>query len=97
MVSKRSALDIEWSLFRKKEQRFLADRAEKKDTFLNKKLAEKVPEKLQGTLDSAFAKAFALILKKGQVSLRRPLRRRIFKKVSKSTNMPTGFGRPGDR
>ncbi len=65
MASKKSALDIEWWQFRKKEQKFLADRAEKKDTFLNKKLAEKVPEKLQGTLDTAFAKAFAMIFEKG--------------------------------
>lgn len=65
MVSKKSALDIEWWQFRKKEQKFLASRGEKVDTFLNKKLAEKVPEKLQGTLDSAFAKAFGMIFEKG--------------------------------
>ena len=65
MTSKKSAVDIEWWQFRKKEQKFLESRAEKKDTFLNKKLAEKVPEKLQGTLDSAFAKAFGMIFEKG--------------------------------
>jgi len=65
MNSKKSALDIEWRQFQKKEQKFLADRAEKKDTFLNRKLAEKVPEKLQGTLDIAFAKAFGMIFEKG--------------------------------
>jgi len=32
---------------------------------LNKKLEEKVPQKLQGTLDAAFAKAFAMIFEKG--------------------------------
>ena len=65
MASKKSAIDIEWWQFQKKEQKFLASRTEKKDTFLNKKLAEKVPEKLQGTLDSAFAKAFGMIIEKG--------------------------------
>jgi len=65
MDSKRSALDIEWRQFRKQEQMFLVDRGEKKDTFLNRKLAEKVPEKLQGTLDTAFAKAFGMIFEKG--------------------------------
>ncbi|MBE5931610.1 MAG: EcsC family protein [Lachnospiraceae bacterium] len=65
MASKKSAIDIEWWQFQKKEQKFLASRTEKKDTFLNKKLAEKVPEKLQGTLDSAFAKAFGMIFEKG--------------------------------
>ncbi len=65
MVSKKSAVDIEWAQFQKKEQKFLANRGEKKDTFLNKKLEDKVPEKLQGTLDTAFAKAFAKIFEKG--------------------------------
>ncbi len=65
MVAKKSALDIEWWQLRKKEQKFLASREEKKDTFLNRKLAEKVPEKLQGTLDSIFAKAFGMIFEKG--------------------------------
>ena len=65
MASKKSAFDIEWRQFRRKEQKFLADREEKKDSFLNRFLAEKVPEKLQGTLDSAFAKAFGLIFEKG--------------------------------
>ena len=65
MTSGKSALDTEWRQFQKKEQRFLANRAEKKDTVLNKKLAEKVPEKLQGTLDTAFAKAFGMIFEKG--------------------------------
>ena len=65
MAVKKSALDIEWRQFQKKEQKFLETRAEKKDTFLNKKLAEKVPEKLQGTLDTAFAKAFGMIFAKG--------------------------------
>jgi hypothetical protein len=65
MSSKKSAVDIEWRQFQKNEQKFLANRWEKKDSFLNKKLEEKVPEKLQGTLDTAFAKAFALIFEKG--------------------------------
>ncbi len=65
MVSKKSPLDMEWWQFRKKEQKFLADREEKKDSILNRFLAEKVPEKLQGTLDTAFAKAFGVIFEKG--------------------------------
>ncbi len=65
MASKKSAFDIEWWQFQKKEQKFLAAREEKKDSLINRLLAEKVPEKLQGTLDSAFAKAFGLIFEKG--------------------------------
>lgn len=65
MVSKRSAFDIEWRQFQKKEQKFFAQREEKKDSFLNRMLAEKVPAKLQDTLDNAFAKAFGMIFEKG--------------------------------
>ena len=65
MTSKKSALDMEWWQFQKKEKKFLDNRAKKKDTFLNKKLEEKVPPKLQGTLDAAFAKAFGMIFEKG--------------------------------
>ena len=42
----------------KKERRFLENRKNRKESFINRKLAEIVPAKLQGTLDSAFAKAF---------------------------------------
>lgn len=49
----------------KKERRFLKERAEKKDSFLNRQLEKVVPQKLQSTLDSAFAKAFGLIFDKG--------------------------------
>ncbi len=65
MAAKKSAVDIEWWQFQKKEQKFLENRSEKKDAFLSKKLEEKVPPKLQGTLDTAFAKAFAMIFEKG--------------------------------
>lgn len=47
------------------EKEFLLKGAAKRETRLNKLLAEKVPEKLQGTLDVAFAKAFEMIFEKG--------------------------------
>ena len=62
---KKPAIDKEWEKLVKEEQKFLAGRSEKTDSFLNKKLAEVVPDKLQGTLDTAFAKAFGLIFDKG--------------------------------
>lgn len=40
-------------------------RSEKRENILNQKLEEKIPPKLQETLDTAFAKAFALIFEKG--------------------------------
>lgn len=48
-----------------KEQRFLAKRRNKKDSTLNRLLADKVPDKLQSTINSAFSKAFSLIFDKG--------------------------------
>ena len=43
----------------------LQKRSEKRESILNQKLEEKIPPKLQKTLDTAFAKAFALIFEKG--------------------------------
>lgn len=62
---KKSALQKEWDDLLKKEEKLLVSRENKKESKLNQFLAEKVPEKLQGTLDAAFAKAFYLIFDKG--------------------------------
>ncbi len=48
-----------------KEQRFLAKRRNKKESVVNKLLADKVPDKLQSTINMAFSKAFSLIFDKG--------------------------------
>ena len=55
---KRMPCEKEWEALLKKEQRLLEKRKEKKETAFNRLLAEKVPEKLQHTLDIAFEKAF---------------------------------------
>lgn len=65
MFQKKSPFELEWEKLQKKEQKFLKERLEKKDSFLNQKLSDKVPAKLQGTLDKAFAKAFRTIFEKG--------------------------------
>lgn len=62
---KKTPYEKEMAALLKKERRFLNGRAQKKDSFLNTQLAKYVPEKLQSTLDSAFAKAFGLIFEKG--------------------------------
>ena len=49
----------------KKEQAFLKRNEEKKGSFLDRTLEEKVPARLQETLDKAFEKAFGLIFEKG--------------------------------
>ena len=65
MFQRKSPFEAEWEKLQKKEQKFLKAREEQKDSLLNQKLAEKVPPKLQGTLDKAFAKAFGMIFEKG--------------------------------
>lgn len=47
------------------EYRLLAKRRNKKESAINKLLADKIPEKLQGTINAAFSKAFSLIFDKG--------------------------------
>ncbi len=61
----KTPIEKEWEKLVKQESRFLGSRAQKQETFLNQKLAQHVPDKLQGTLDAAFEKAFGLIFDKG--------------------------------
>ena len=62
---KLTAREKEWNRMIRAEEEFLLKGSSKKDTKLNQLLAEKVPDKLQGTLDAAFAKAFETIFQKG--------------------------------
>lgn len=55
----------EWNRLLKQEKAFLEKGTHKKDSRLNQLLEDKIPEKLQGTLDAAFAKAFEAIFEKG--------------------------------
>lgn len=56
----------EWTALEKKELRYLErQREEKKPTALRRKLEEKIPEKLEDTLNAAFIKAFDLVFEKG--------------------------------
>ena len=65
MFQKKTPYQKEWEKFIKKENKYLEKQLNKKESFLNQKLEEKVPKKLQGTLDAAFAKAFHMIFEKG--------------------------------
>lgn len=65
MSSGKSPKEKEWRRLEKKENAYLSKKLEKKDSRLNQLLQNKVPEKLQGTLNAAFAKAFSLIFEKG--------------------------------
>ena len=64
-TKKKSAFLKEWEELLKKEETYLSNREQKKESKLNQFLAQKVPEKLQGTLDTAFAKAFHVVFDKG--------------------------------
>lgn len=72
---KKKALKKEWDLVKKKEENFLEERREKKDSALNRLLADKVPEKLQSTLDAAFSKAFSVVFHKGTTFIEKTYRR----------------------
>lgn len=62
---KKTPREKEWERLMKRERMFVTEGLTKKDSKLNQILEDKVPEKLQGTLDAAFAKAFEMIFAKG--------------------------------
>ena len=49
----------------KREQKFLQSRQEKRDNLLNRKISEKVPQRLQKTLNDMFYLAFLTVFEKG--------------------------------
>ena len=60
-----TALQKEFSRLENQEAAFLRGRAQKSDAYIARLLADKVPDKLQDTLNLAFAKAFSLVFRKG--------------------------------
>lgn len=64
-LKRRSPLEKEYHKVLKDESKYLLKRQKEREGLLNKMLSDKVPEKLQTTLDAAFSKAFQLIFKKG--------------------------------
>lgn len=65
LFSKKDPVQAELEKLEKQEEKFLAKNRERKDLPLNRFLQDKIPDKLQGTLEAAFAKAFSLIFEKG--------------------------------
>lgn len=80
MFQRKTPYQKEWDKYIKKEARYLEKQQTKKESILNQKLEEKVPEKLQGTLDTAFAKAFHLIFEKGTGVIEKTYRKEDIKK-----------------
>lgn len=60
-----TALERELQRLNTEERRYMQKRREEKENRLNALLEDKVPDKLQETLDSAFGAAFSLIFQKG--------------------------------
>lgn len=65
IFQKKSPKDKEWELLLKQEDKMLKKRENKKESQINKLLEDKVPEKLQSTLNAAFRKAFEVVFSKG--------------------------------
>ena len=80
MFQKKTPYQREWEKYVKKETKYLEKQLNKKESFLNQKLEEKVPQKLQGTLDAAFAKAFHMIFEKGTAVIEKTYRKEEIEK-----------------
>lgn len=65
LFTKKTAWEKEWNDLQKKEAKFTAKRKEGPTSVLMKKLDRVVPDKLSGTLNAAFFKAFEIIFEKG--------------------------------
>ena len=69
LFKKISPLEKEYQKLIREEQKYILKNQEKKENFLNKALADKVPPKLQSTLEAAFIKAFKLIFSRGKSAI----------------------------
>ena len=76
MCKKKTPFEREWEDLCRKEQHFLHKRQQKKEPALNRMLEQKVPPKLQQTLELAFEKAFALVFEKGTGMIEKNLSQR---------------------
>ena len=65
IFTKKTPWEKEWQDLLKKEAKFASKRKEGPTSVLMKKLDRVVPQKLSGTLNTAFFKAFQLVFEKG--------------------------------
>ena len=77
---RKTPVEKEWDLLLKKEEKLYKNKQEKKDSKINQLLSEKVPEKLQQTLDTAFYKAFLMIFEKGTAVIEKTYRKEEIEK-----------------
>ena len=65
LIFNRDYWKKEWTALEKREAKFLAKQWNEKPSGIQEKLSDKVPEKLEDTLKTAFTKAFGLVFVKG--------------------------------
>lgn len=75
--------DREWAKQLAAEKKYIAKRSSRTDSRLNEFLQTKVPDKLKGTLDEGFAKAFELIFAKGTDIIEKTYNRRDIERSSR--------------
>lgn len=80
MKNRMTALEKEWGKVVNKELAFVQKRLEKTDSRINQLLEKKIPEKLQTTLNGAFAKAFRMVFEKGTGVIEKTYRKEEMKK-----------------
>lgn len=82
LFSQKDPVQAELEKMKKQEGRFLEKNRERKELFLNRFLQDKIPDRLQGTLEAAFARAFSLIFEKGTGIIEKTYRKEELEKES---------------
>lgn len=82
LFSQKDPVQAELEKMKKQEGRFLEKNRERKELFLNRFLQDKIPDRLQGMLEAAFARAFSLIFEKGTGIIEKTYRKEELEKES---------------
>lgn len=103
----KSPLNKEWDKLIRTENKFLQLREQQKSSILTQMLNEKVPEKLQNTLEKGFVKAFELIFEKGTEIIEKTYKKEEMQKdfkindyaneIKRSKKTIKAFGKKADK
>lgn len=80
MIKRKTPIQKEMLLLKKQELKFLEHRQKQEDSRLNRFLEDKIPDKLQTTLEKAFFSAFKLIFVKGVSVIEKTYKKEELKK-----------------
>lgn len=89
MMKRKTPIQKEVLLLKKQEQRFLEHRQKQEDSRLNRFLEDKIPDKLQTTLEKAFFSAFKVIFVKGVSVIEKTYKREELERILKFMIMQT--------